>query len=270
MPILNAHLKLSLFEEAVKFSTHHHTEESLEKLRQGLRSAKKDSLVLVPTNILLRIKLRAAQWRKAVDLIEKEKWNEDAKFTLQSVLISELANSDNLVEASQENQNFVADYLKKQIGQLAGSQKISPQIVGAAIERAGRHIDALAYYESIWKSPKYEKPTEANFARERWVMCKLRQVEYSKKQGKVGDEYRQKTEADKFAEQWKIDANSLPSYPLISLDDTASQNDLLISLSDEQAKAVKDLLKSGWSQAKIASLLKLPLEEVEKLMLSEA
>lgn len=270
--ILEAHTKLQRYREALSFLSRHPKDESLEKLYNELKRGNRESLILESAILLLKIRLRTANWGKAIDLIEKEKWGEDKKAPLRVVLLAELAKSDALVEDSVENKNFVADYLKKQIGQFSTNLKISHGVIGAAVERAGRIVDALAFYESIWKSPKYEKSPEGMFARERWVKCKYRQADYSQTQGKEGDAYRQKRDADRFAEQWKMNAESIPNFPTIEIQaeqPSGIESSIQVNLSDEQIEAIKDLLKSNWQPHKIAGALRIPLDEVEKVKLPQ-
>ena len=115
-------------------------------------------------DILLKTMTENGEWIEVIRLIEKssckqvkgspklesfikknpEKWS--AKFT------QEMATSDILVQSENKVQSQVSRFLReKYIHQPVRSwiDVIRPELVGSAIERAGRHMDRLKFYKSI-------------------------------------------------------------------------------------------------------------------------
>ena len=94
------------------------------------------------------------------------------------IVIPVLARSKELSDANGKSQQIVSEYLKDLLvrpGSAAQWQEdLERKVAGAAIERAGKHIDALEFYES-WKKSRVS-PREREYADRRWVICKLRRA----------------------------------------------------------------------------------------------
>jgi len=215
----------------------------------------------------LNARLEAGHWKRAIELIENKGWEEEQKDRLRASLINVLSNSD-VLTADTEQQNIIAEYLKQKTEILSTNSLIAPRALGAAIERAGKIIDALVYYESIWRSGQSVGSADVVFARERWLRCKYKQVDHSEGQGKVGDATRQKRDADRMASQWRITVNDLPLYPLLDYS-TEEDSGTSPKLSADQLKAIQDLLDKKWKAPQIASVLSVSIQDVERVRLSK-
>lgn len=75
-------------------------------------------------------------------------------------------------------------YISEKISDISNhlTTLVSPEEVGAALERTGRMDKALVFYETVFKGKKWgsNKNTEHN-AKERWLKCKQRQAEFDHK-----------------------------------------------------------------------------------------
>ena len=127
---------------------------------------------------------------------------------------------------------MVSSYLMGhlQTRSLTLRKQISLEEAGAAIERTHIVVAALAFYESVIRDGWAGDEKEFQFARERWVKCKDRQVSVTMSR----ERQRQiRAEADERAKQWKIVPSELPEYPEDFLDST------------ELLKKLDDLYKAG-------------------------
>lgn len=90
-------------------------------------------------------------------------------------VIPYLAKSKSLSDVTGQDKQQVQEYLKGLVGNQDWRKYVHPAVMGAAIERAGKDIDALVFYEE-WKNRDI-RPDEKRYAQVRWVVCKLRQAE---------------------------------------------------------------------------------------------
>jgi tetratricopeptide (TPR) repeat protein len=131
-------------------------------------------------------------------------------------LIRALARSDKLPNADtkflQKLTKFFQDFLKEKD---TWRNKITIFEAGAAMERAGRFVDAIMFYETYAKD-SYKEEGIKQFARQRWSVCKKRQLDWETNHSKsspqklrgIEDELRQKR-AD-----WQISPQTvLKTYP---------------------------------------------------------
>ena len=93
---------------------------------------------------------------------------------LPEVLVPALAKSELIPEGKADEKKAIHSLLADITRRRGWHQTVSRKVMGAAVERSGLDIDALAYYEK-WRDsnpPSYEK----EYAEKRWLTCKLRQA----------------------------------------------------------------------------------------------
>lgn len=144
------------------------------------------------------------------------KWVHGQIETLQVALVRALARADELPDAPAHFQRqlteFLRAYLRTKDGKWLG--RISVKEAGAAIERAGKFVEALVFYEAIEKG-RYSA-VDQDFAKERWLVCKERQLEHERASGatnkarKIGSEIR-----DKMANIGLPSLVDLPRFPIL-------------------------------------------------------
>jgi hypothetical protein len=140
----------------------------------------------------------------------------DLDRTISRVVVPQLARSSELSRADGKTQAPVSEFLAKlfiKSGSPAEWQSdVSWAVAGSAIERAGKDIDALRFYET-WRDAN-PTPEDRHHAERRWVVCKLRQARREDKEGhdKRAGSYR--SDASKVMEKygWK-EVDDLDSYP---------------------------------------------------------
>lgn len=130
-------------------------------------------------------------------------------------VVQELATSKNLQKATAENQKKVADFLQRYFikGQGNDEYGITPQVAGAAIERAGRIVDALQYYENLERSASTSEMKR--FAAERLIKNSERYAEYLISRGDKGKAQQYKLKAKHIREQYGLEDRAIPEYPVL-------------------------------------------------------
>ena len=132
-------------------------------------------------------------------------------------VIWELATSDALVD---EAPPVVASFLQRRFiarNDAHGSGKrdhdIPENVIGAAIERSGRIVDALQYYENLLEEAGTTQATK-RFAAERLVRNLERHTRYFERRGNPLAQ-QQKTRAERLRREWWIGQTELDDYPQI-------------------------------------------------------
>jgi hypothetical protein len=89
---------------------------------------------------------------------------------------------------------------------------LSIREAGAALERIGRHVDALQFYERFINSDEAEK---RDFARQRWIANKAKQVRYHHRVGNAERADRNSRTLEHRYRTWdlNVDVNSLLQFP---------------------------------------------------------
>lgn len=161
----------------------------------------------------------------------------------------ELSNAEGKVQ--QQISEFLAGQLIK-TGYATWRNYLAREVAGAAIERAGRDIDALQFYENWRDSVGSQRDRE--YAERRWVVCKLRQANRQEREGheKKANSYRQ--DAAKVMAKYGWAEDAVPdAYPEMSAQDAAPLMGAGEAITDG-AKAAKDEKYSGDSIGKLGPL----------------
>ena len=104
--------------------------------------------------------------------------------SLQVSLIRALARSEALPDAPKDIQRRVSQFLKRRVpvADSRWTQEVSVLEVGAAIERIGRFVDALVFYEAM--QDRVASRVERTPIRLRWIVTKRRQLDHDSGSGK--------------------------------------------------------------------------------------
>jgi hypothetical protein len=130
-------------------------------------------------------------------------------------VIEEFAVSDDLAAEAAELQAPVTEFLHRQFigrGRLQ-THGIPPEIIGAAIERAGRIVDALQFYEALEQRATSE--AEKKFAAERQVKNLERHAEYFRIRRDDGQVQQRLARAKQLRERAGLGERKLPEYPIL-------------------------------------------------------
>lgn len=131
-------------------------------------------------------------------------------------VVEELAASDELASESADRQGAVAEFLYRHLigrGAQAERHGIAPEIAGAAIERAGKIVDALEFYEGLLR----ERPSRQveRFAVERLVRNLERHAEYFRSRGEETPRLEREARARRIREQAGLGTRQFAEYPVV-------------------------------------------------------
>jgi hypothetical protein len=132
-------------------------------------------------------------------------------------VVDELAISDDLAAESAEQQAPVAEFLNRHFIGKGGPQGqahvISPVVIGAAIERAGKIVDALQFYEDVGRQAAAEE--EQKFAAERLVRNLERHAEYFLSRGDERQARQRQSRAQQLRERGRLGNAKVSDYPVV-------------------------------------------------------
>ena len=133
------------------------------------------------------------------------------------IVVPALACSNDLSNAEGRIQQPVSEFLASKLIETefsAWKMDLNRRVAGAAIERAGRDIDAIRFYEN-WRDSA-DSPGDREHAERRWVVCKRRQANRQEREGREekANSYRQS--AEKVMEKYGWTTESVPdAFPEI-------------------------------------------------------
>ena len=140
--------------------------------------------------------------------------------TVLKAIVKELAISGELPNESSERQGAVAEFLHRHLigkgatgGAHGDDHNIPPQVVGAAIERAGKIVDALQYYENLGQ--RAGSPETKKFAAQRLVRNLERHANYFRSRGNDLQARQRDLRAQRIRRQASIGERALPEYPVV-------------------------------------------------------
>jgi hypothetical protein len=254
------------------------TDRLLECLRQSLQEQKprEASATLVESALLTLV--ANGEWEPLVSVLTKGqpatakqgKWDKAASAAVLArvrhdklilkLVIPALARSDELSSADAKSQQQISEFLARELIKTGYSEwrmDLARAVAGAAIERAGRDLDALQFYES-WRD---SAPTLAarELAERRWVVCKRRQADREEREGheKKARSYRQ--DAAKIMEKYGWTDESVPdTYPDVSAPSEdlalAAQTSKESQLGSEAARTPRDVKPRGEGRGHLGAL----------------
>jgi len=173
--------------------------------------------------------LREGRWQEGINFLDRnrlrdtpakdyaklKKFLKNSYHALPALAIKTLARSDALPQLPMSIKRKFSDYLNTLLikEKMAWVNAISPEEGGAAIERAGRHIDALKFYEILKESDSFPEEVRQR-ASARWVKCKLKQAKWaSENHQKDADRFR--SQADEGLVNLKLEEKNLPDFPTL-------------------------------------------------------
>jgi hypothetical protein len=211
--------------------------ERIAKLLVMAIDARDDDTTSAAAVLAARMFVRTRSWSAAIRAAEAADFSElvgDRMEELQSMLRStngatnvfravaeELAVSEHLPSETVQRKEPVAEFLNRNflVGGVspANLRGLSPQVVGAAIERAGKIVDALRFYETLERSASTNEVRR--FAAERLCRNLLRYANYFRYVRKDEKEAQGKElDARKILKQYGLDERQIPDYPVVYSD----------------------------------------------------
>lgn len=244
--VVNAYFNTENYRGAALF-LHRHPEERLLLDLLTIVLEKQPRLAYRVGAILMDSYLReeqpgGAQWRKAISLVTDQRFPEDVQANLKLRLINECA-SQVVQTASLDEKTTINDFLKHTRKTDHGLvSRAGILIMGAAIEQAGKHIDALEFYEDIWRTNTIQADRYASaFAKRRWLKVKERQAEYNRSIKKDNEAKRQESDIQRKNALWHVDLEREPDYPKVDEESKALEAFLAEILSADEVDIETDV-----------------------------
>jgi len=186
----------------------------------------KSTDVEVAIDYYIRALTGSGDWKLIVDLLEgKSRVDKSVANALSGyseallkAAVCEMAVSPSLSSADTKLKEVVSDFLKEKFVQssvFGWKNLLTPEMVGAALERAGRDIDCLKFYEKIFNGKTFSAEAK-NRAGIRWAVVKERQALREEKGGIVEQSSKHRAEAKAFAEKLGISISGEPEFPGIA------------------------------------------------------
>ncbi|RMH43954.1 MAG: hypothetical protein D6694_06325 [Gammaproteobacteria bacterium] len=189
------------------------------------------------------------------------------KYEMDIPFIRLLSVSDALSQADTAHQNQVSRYLNDRLLKRPDffSTQLTVQQAGGALERAGKVMDCLEFYEMVFQHQTWPASEEdQQFARQRWLVCKGRQIGITD-----NDDRKRKIqkEINNRAREWQIDIAKLPTFPVVDVDArpkpvapkpverTFSPDDDKTREPSQKANALEDLLPDVKGTKNVDALL---------------
>lgn len=143
--------------------------------------------------------IRGTQWLKAIDVLEKHPETASLGFyVVRELAGSNLAAENFLEDMCRRYERFISTHVLSNPNWL---QRVSPQEVGAALEKTGELVATLRFYEGFTSS---RDQNQKKWARERWLKNKIKQADYHRHKGEINRAEELREEILLKANEWRI------------------------------------------------------------------
>ncbi|MFW5666598.1 MAG: hypothetical protein ACOC2Z_13835 [Coleofasciculus sp.] len=190
--------------------------DDLAKVKDCFRLATRDGIRIKLLRLLFRYFFRQKYWQDALELLETDLPNvigsTEEKAALNSDIVYELAGSELIPQnLSKEQRQQYEQFMKEGVLSNCDWQDylLMPQI-GIALEKVGALVETLAFYEQFVNDTNLQ---QRQFARERWIATKKKQVDYVTNQGKLRKAAKLQSNLIKKAQQWAMNPDGISVIP---------------------------------------------------------
>jgi len=209
------------------------------------------------------------KWKEILDLFNDKNLKKPVLGVFAGVLAREVAQSRDFRQTSHEIRNAVGSLLKKLFIDSPWDGIVSMRIAGAAIENAYKIIDALEFYEGVWKKVRIPAgKIDVDYAVARWVKSKLRLAELLEEEGQRIKAGKHRSEAESVCRsRLGINKDNIPDSPEFDVDEThivTLTSDVPSPKIDPEVRAaLLDLHRIGRTPDELARIFSLPADVVE-------
>jgi hypothetical protein len=212
------------------------------------------------------------QWSDVVILLNSKKVSQNLMKEFSAPLCVGILQSKGFTEARNQDKNDISKILKKLFIDSSWDEIVPMRIAGASIEKAYKIIDALDFYESVWKNKKIPaNKKDRDYAVARWVKSKLRLAEFFDKEGKIDLAGKHREEADSVCRsKLGINKDNIPDDPEIDLKSISPkkthEGEMKINISEKQIKGILSLYSSNYSIDDISEIINQKRDVVSKVI----
>lgn len=270
--VLEALLAHEDYENAVVLLKAHPEEECLSKSYTVVKKKSLQSYQEIIGQLLIKKLVDKEKWKDLVDLFKDKNLPQAILHTFSGILAYEIAQSKEFRQTTFENKNAMAIILKKLFIDSPWEDIVSMRVAGAAIESAYKIIDALEFYEGVWKKERIPaEKIDVDYAIARWVKSKLRLAEVLEKEKNLLEAGKHRAEAEKICRsRLGINKDNIPDDPQFDVNETwimpTSSKNRASNVSRKTRDAIIALHKLGWMPHAIAESFSLEPDIVELII----
>ncbi|MEQ9551366.1 MAG: hypothetical protein RIM23_17365 [Coleofasciculus sp. G3-WIS-01] len=190
--------------------------DDLAKVKDCFRLASQDGIKIKLLRLLFRYFFRQKYWQDALELFNTDLPNvigsTEEKAALNFDIVYELAGSGLIPQnLSKDQRQQYEQFMEERVLSTPDWQEylLMPQI-GIALEKVGLMVETLSFYEEFVNDTNQQ---QRQFARERWIGTKKKQVDYVTNQGKLRKAVKLQSNLIKKAQQWAMNPDAISVVP---------------------------------------------------------
>lgn len=274
--IINCLFKLEMFEDCLLLLEEYPEESKLQKVYLQLKKTSKNDVLEKAGKLYLEFLISAKKWKEAVGIVTDRNLANRIKKAFTVILTYHIASSKDFNQATLDEQNLVSKFLKKTFINNRWNDIVPFRVAGAAIENAYKIIDALEFYEGVWKKKRIHASQEdIIYATKRWVRCKLRLADHATETQR-GDARKHRVEAEQICQTQLngINKNKIPEEPEFDTNDDIINKVVIRSriadVPDVKIKAIIVLHQAKMDTKTIATSVSLSEEIVVDVLREKA
>lgn len=271
--VLKALFEQTDFENATKLLIENPEEEGLRKSYAIVKEKLLRSHQEIIGQLLIVEFAKNGKWHEIVELINEKSLSKATLNVFSGVFACEVAKSKEFRQTTIDNKNAIAILLKKLFIDTPWQNVVSMRIVGAAIENAYKIIDALEFYEGVWKKERIAaEKADVDYAIARWVKSKLRFAELLESEGKKSGAGKHRGEAENVcrARLVGINKDNIPDEPRFDVDETRIKIPIINENKSLVPQKTRDIIlavhKKGLTPKDIAESFSLEVRIVELIL----
>lgn len=166
-------------------------------------------------------------------LVDKE------RFFVESSVVLSLASLSTPLKVDSETQKRISEFLRVFVRRSGEwRQYLTQEVMGAAFERTGRHIDAASFYENL--SKEGSDRVLKGWSHQRWLKCRYRQLEHERAQPSEGRSAQVSADIRREEDRLgRLDPNT-PDYPDVKKIEKLNDLGKWLWLPREEPKQVQE------------------------------
>ncbi len=270
--VIDCLFKEKMFEDCLDLLEKYPVENELRKIYRQLKKDHSSDILERAGKQYLEYLIKEKKWKEAIQLVTDKSLEEKAQRAFSIILTYRIASSKDFNQETLENQNLAAKFLKNIYIDKKWNNLVPFRVAGAAIENAYKIIDALEFYEAVWKKKRISADSkDIEYATKRWVRCKLRLAEHIAG-GQHGNTEKHRIEAEQVCQNKLngINKDNIPEEPEFEANfDIINEvvvRSRIIDVPDEKIQAIILLFKAKMSVQDIATSVSLSEEIVTDII----
>ncbi len=270
--VIDCLFKEQLLEDCLDLLENYPTKNELRKVYRQLKNDPSSDIFERAGKQYLECLIKEKNWNEAIRLVTDKSLEEKSQRAFSIILTYRIASSKDFNQETLEDQNLAAKFLKNIYIDKKWNNMVPFRVAGAAIENAYKIIDALEFYEAVWKKKRIPADSEdIEYAAKRWVRCKLRLADHITG-GQHGNAGKHRNEAEQVCRNKLngINKDNIPDEPEFEANSDIINEVVvrsrLIDVPNEKIQAIILLFKAKMDTQDIATSVSLSEEIVTDII----